>query len=260
MPDFDFQVVSVEPDRYAVSPMLLIALEITNKIRDQICLSINLLSEFHFNSPPKSLYWTSVSTVVPRFNGSTKSVLRLPCSQDSDLQVAKYLAKTGGKPTEGVMVHIRVICKQCRSEKESKVPKEVQMAERHRLTEERCEVCGNIQYEIFEKEISDKTRQEEPQIPFKLVFYGSAVYQDPGSAGFSFYPFPQLPPKEAKFRVPASLWRTLMENHYGKTRWLSVREETFEMLHGYVEANHLPSIDEALSRLVERVNKTGPLI
>lgn len=256
MPDFDFKVLSADPETYAITPTLLVQLGITNKIQHEIVL-INLLTEFYFN-PTKSLYWTSVATVVSRFMGTTKSIVRLPCSQDSDLQVAKYLGTVRHKVTEGSMIHIRVICKNCRSEKESRVPKEKQMAERRLLTEERCEVCGNVEYEVSEEELTEKKRSEaseEPRIPFKLVFYGSAIYQTPDSTSFNFYPFPQLPPKEAEFKLPASIWRSMMRNHYGEARWVSVKEGTFQKLHDYMETNRLASFDEALSSLVDEASK-----
>lgn len=258
MPDFDFKVLSVEPETYAVVPTLLVQLGITNKIQEEAVLSINLLTEFHFNSPAKSLYWTSVATVVPRFIGTTKSVVRLPCSQDSDLQVAKYLGTVRHKVIEGSVVHIRVICKNCKSEKESRVPKDKQMAERHRLMEERCEVCGSVEYELIEKESVEKARPEPlegPPIPFKLVFYGSAIYQTRDSTTFNFFPFPQLPPKEAEFKLPASMWKSMMQNHYGQARWVSVKEGTFEKLHKYMETNRLASFDEALDSLLHEASK-----
>ncbi|MDV3244109.1 MAG: DUF6084 family protein [Nitrososphaerales archaeon] len=259
MPEFDFEVLSVEPETYAVSPTLLVQLSITNRIRDEAILSINLLSEFHFNTPTKSLYWTSVSSVVPRFTEGTKTTVRLPCGQDADLQVAKYLGTLRHKVIEGSTVHIHVICKKCRSEKESRVPKDKQMAERHRLMEERCEVCGSAEYEVAEMELGEahSERTKEPEIPFKLVFYGSVIYQAPDSSTIYFFPFPQLPPKEAEFKVPATLWKSLMQNNYGEARWVSVKQGTFEKLNKYMETNRLANFDEALSNLLDEASKSS---
>lgn len=256
MPDFEFKVLSVEPDTYAVSPTLLVQLGITNKIQGETVLSMTLLTEFHFNSPAKSLYWTSVSGLVPRFTASSKTTIRLPCSQDADLQVGKHLGAGRYDRIEAGWVDIRVICKKCMSEKQSRVPREKLMAERHRLTEERCEVCGNVEFEVKEMELGkstmDKTKQ--PEIPFKLVFYGTAIYQGSDSDTFYFFPFPQLPPKEAEFRLPVNLWRSLMRNYYGEARWVSIREGTFEKLNKYKETRRLASFDEALKTLLEEVS------
>ncbi len=260
MPDFDFKVLSVEPETYAVTPTLLVQLGIANKIQDEIVLSINLLTEFHFNSPVKSLYWTSVYSIVPRFLGSAKSVVRLPCNEDSDLQVAKYLETVQHTAIEGDVVDIRVICKNCKSEKESRVEKEKLMVERHRLTEERCEVCGSVEYEVSEEELTEKKlleASEGPRIPFKLVFYGSAIYQSPDNTAFNYFPFPQLPPKEAEFKLPVSVWKSMMQNHYGQARWVSVKEGTFVKLHKHMETNRLTSFDEALNTLLDEASKRG---
>lgn len=56
--------------------------------------------------------------------------------------------------------------------------------------------------------------------------------------------------KEAGCRLPAGLWRSLMEQYYADRVWLRIGRDVFEQLNAYKRRSGLTGVEEALQRLL----------
>jgi len=127
MPDLNFQVESAESVPYAATPLLALKLRISDAagqsdgstqvhtvaLRCQVRIETpcrkyapaeqerlkDLFGEpSRWGQTLKSVLWTNVSTIVPRFTGSTVVDLQLPCSFDFNVATTKYFdALEGGE-------------------------------------------------------------------------------------------------------------------------------------------------------------------
>src|SRR5436305_14788287 len=115
MPDLSFEVIGAEVAAYSILPMLNFKLRIENESEDEQIHNINLkcqimlsVTQRRYNTEEKAklqdifgeperwgetlrtFLWTHVTTVVPRFSGS--SILELPvlCSYDFEVVSTKY--------------------------------------------------------------------------------------------------------------------------------------------------------------------------
>src|ERR1051326_5023759 len=115
MPDLSFEIISAEAAAYSILPMLIFKLRIVNANEEEQIQNINLKCQImlsvtrrRYNAEEKAkLYelfgeperwgqtlrtflWTHVTSVVPRFTGSTTIDLAVPCSYDFEVVSTKY--------------------------------------------------------------------------------------------------------------------------------------------------------------------------
>src|SRR6266487_3577092 len=115
MPDLSFEVIGAEAAAYSVLPMLIFKMRITNANEEEQIQNVNLKCQImltvtrrRYNAGEKAkLYelfgeperwgqtlrtflWTHVTTVVPRFSGSTIVNLPVPCIYDFEVVSTKY--------------------------------------------------------------------------------------------------------------------------------------------------------------------------
>jgi uncharacterized protein DUF6084 len=114
MPDLDFRVEGVEPERFALAPQLMFKLRVTESngtpihsvvLRCQVQIEPGrrryaaaeqdrLVDLFgtpdRWGKTVRPLLWTQTSVQVPPFNGSTLVDLPVPCSYDFSLAATKY--------------------------------------------------------------------------------------------------------------------------------------------------------------------------
>src|SRR5438552_16208520 len=104
MPDLNFEVISAEVAAYSVLPMLIFKMSIVNQDEEEQIHNVNLkcqimlsVTQRRYNAVEKAklqdlfgeperwgetlrtFLWTHVTTVVPRFSGSTIVDLPVPC-------------------------------------------------------------------------------------------------------------------------------------------------------------------------------------
>jgi hypothetical protein len=119
MSDLDFEVLGVEPDRYAAAPTMLFKLGITETTGERVH-SVALRCQLRieparrrysaaeqerllamFGETPrwgdtlKPFLWTHASTMVAGFSGRTEVELPVPCTYDFEVAAAKYLHSLG---------------------------------------------------------------------------------------------------------------------------------------------------------------------
>jgi hypothetical protein len=99
---------------------------------------------------------------------------------------------------------------------------------------------------------------EEGSVPLTLLFSGTIFYKTENGA----LQIAQIPwEKEARYSLPVSVWRELMEIYYRNTAWLCLRRDVFDRLSGYKTRRGLPTFEQTLERLltiVDEVEFEGP--
>jgi hypothetical protein len=94
----------------------------------------------------------------------------------------------------------------------------------------------------------------EGDIPLIFLFSGTCFYQGANS-GLEVAPIPWS--KEARFRLPAEVWREMMQLYYPNSAWLRIRQDLFDRLHRYKMQAGVATWEEALERLLEPVSEAA---
>ncbi|HEY7155239.1 MAG TPA: DUF6084 family protein [Gemmataceae bacterium] len=211
MPDLNFQVEGVEPQRFAAAPLLLFRLHITETItagrqptridasalrcqvrieparrRYSIAEQERLLDLFgtpeRWGQTLRPMLWTHVSAVVPSFTGAGVVDLPVPCSYDFSLAATKYFDAL-----------------------------------------------------------------QEDGIPLCFLFSGTVFYR---TAEDTLQVAQISWEKEAYFRLPAATWRSLMDLYYPNSAWLCLRKDVFDRLNAYRSHRGLLTWEQTLERLL----------
>ena len=97
---------------------------------------------------------------------------------------------------------------------------------------------------------------EDGEVPLTLLFSGSIFYAAPDGA----LQITQIPwDKEATFRLPVRVWREMMNLYYPNSAWLCLRQDVFDRLNRYKMRAALPTWEEALNQLLQRVDGDVPV-
>jgi len=78
---------------------------------------------------------------------------------------------------------------------------------------------------------------ETGDVPLNLLFGGTIFSK--GESGFTVEPVPWN--KEARFGMPASIWRAVMDMYFPGTGWLRIERETLDKLERFRTIRGLPS-------------------
>ncbi|WP_010587700.1 DUF6084 family protein [Schlesneria paludicola] len=88
---------------------------------------------------------------------------------------------------------------------------------------------------------------EQGDIPLLLLFSGSIFYrQETGMLQVTQIPWS----KEARYRLPVSTWKQMMEFYYPNSAWLCLRHDVFDQLYRFKCHQGIPTWDETLQRLL----------
>jgi hypothetical protein len=115
MPDLNFKVTGIEPAQRGLAPLLHFVLEITNTPETETIQSVMLQTQIQIQAPQrvydaeekkklKELFgapedwgqtlrtrlWTHANSIVPQFQGHTRTVLAVPCTFDFNVAATKY--------------------------------------------------------------------------------------------------------------------------------------------------------------------------
>jgi Family of unknown function (DUF6084) len=83
-------------------------------------------------------------------------------------------------------------------------------------------------------------------IPLTLLFSGSVFYEEDGLLQISQISWS----REATYRLPAGVWRKMMDLYYPNTAWLCVNRELFDRFIAYKTRRGLGTLDGALGELL----------
>ena len=94
---------------------------------------------------------------------------------------------------------------------------------------------------------------EAGEVPLTFQFSGTVFYRDADGAlmteRISWT-------KEARFRLPVSVWRDLIERHYPDGAWLCLRRDVFEKLYRYKARRAVPTWETVIDELLEHATTT----
>jgi hypothetical protein len=85
-------------------------------------------------------------------------------------------------------------------------------------------------------------------VPLCLLFSGTVFYRGE-SGGVQIAPIPWN--KEARFKLPVEVWKSVVDQHYPNTAWLALRRDTFDQLHAYKMRLGVATWEQAFERLLE---------
>lgn len=94
---------------------------------------------------------------------------------------------------------------------------------------------------------------ESGEIPLCVMFSGTIFYQGAEDT----LQIAQVPwDREAKFRLPISVWKEMMDLHFPNTAWLCLRRDAFEQLYEYKMRHGIPTWEQAIARALSAEEKT----
>ncbi len=219
MTDLGFEVIGVEPDRYAAAPTLLFKLRVNETtgasihalaLRCQIRIEPQrrryepaeeerLLAMFgetpQWGDSLRPFLWTHVSAMVAGFEGSTEIDLVVPCTYDFEVAATKFLHSLDG---------------------------------------------GEIPLVLLFNGTSFARAPAQ----------GAARAQ--GQAGLSVDPVPWH--KEATFRLPVAVWRAMMDLYFPGSGWLRLRRDNLDALERFKTVEGLPTWDQVIEALLKRAD------
>jgi hypothetical protein len=90
---------------------------------------------------------------------------------------------------------------------------------------------------------------EDGEAPLSLLFSGTIFYADPeGRLQIEQVAWS----KEAAFRLPVALWRSMMQHYYPNGLFLCLGQDVFDQLQRFKQTQGYPTFDRALAALLER--------
>jgi hypothetical protein len=94
---------------------------------------------------------------------------------------------------------------------------------------------------------------QDGEVPLLLLFSGAVFYDDADGLQISQIAWD----KEVRYRLPVSVWHSMMDYYYPDSAWLRLPRSAFERLEQYKRRHGLTACEQALERLLahdERVH------
>jgi hypothetical protein len=88
---------------------------------------------------------------------------------------------------------------------------------------------------------------DDGEVPLTFLFSGTVFYRDE-CGGLQMTRVPWT--KEAQYRLPASVWRSMMDAYYPNTAWLCLQRETFEKLAACKRRRGIPTWERLIEELL----------
>jgi len=86
------------------------------------------------------------------------------------------------------------------------------------------------------------------EIPLNMLFSGTVFYVREDS---SLQVAPISWEKEARYTLPVTLWREMMESYYPNSVWLNLHRDVFERLYRYKMQHGIPTWERALEQVLD---------
>jgi len=84
------------------------------------------------------------------------------------------------------------------------------------------------------------------ELPLSMLFSGTVFH-----AGRMGLQIAQIPwDREASYKLPVSVWKEMMDQHYSNTAWLCLQRDVFDRLSEYKARNNIATWEQALERVL----------
>jgi len=93
---------------------------------------------------------------------------------------------------------------------------------------------------------------EGGEVPLEFLFGGTLFYAGPDGR---LQVRPIAWSQEAEYRLPAAVWREMMDRHFPASAWLRLGRETFDRLHAYRARHAHLSWDDAVEALLREAGE-----
>lgn len=94
---------------------------------------------------------------------------------------------------------------------------------------------------------------DDGDIPLLMLFSGTIFYSTDAGVQFGQVPWHE----EAEFKLPVSVWRGAMEEHFGGRAWIMLRKDKLDALAAYRSERTIPSWEETIERLLKEAGVDG---
>jgi hypothetical protein len=94
----------------------------------------------------------------------------------------------------------------------------------------------------------------EGDIPLIFLFSGTVFTR--GESGFSAQPLSWS--SEASYRMPVSVWRSMMDLYFPNSSWIRIRRDTLDGLQRFRARRGLPTWDQAFEQLLKEAERDEP--
>ncbi len=95
------------------------------------------------------------------------------------------------------------------------------------------------------------------EVPVCLQFSGTVFYAS-ADGGLQVAPIPW--DKEARFKLPVTLWREMMASYYPNSAWLCLHKDTFDLLYRYKVRHGIPTWEEVLESVIPHEDREATVI
>jgi hypothetical protein len=92
------------------------------------------------------------------------------------------------------------------------------------------------------------------ELPLCLQFSGTVFYAD-ALGSLRVAPIPWS--KEARFRLPLTIWKEMMDHYYPNSAWLCLRRDVFESLLQFKVQQGIPTWEQTIEKLLSAVEETA---
>jgi hypothetical protein len=89
------------------------------------------------------------------------------------------------------------------------------------------------------------------EVPLTLLFSGTIFYA--AEVGLQVARIPWE--KEARYRLPVSVWQQMMERYYPNVAWLCCRKDVFQRLMQNKQRRGIPTWEQALESLLDEIDE-----
>ncbi|HWC38344.1 MAG TPA: DUF6084 family protein [Acidimicrobiales bacterium] len=95
---------------------------------------------------------------------------------------------------------------------------------------------------------------DEGEVPLLLLFSGTVFVKTDGGFRVEQVPWDN----EATYRLPAAVWRDMMDLYFPNSAWIRMRRETLDALQRFKSLRALPTWDDALELLLKQSDEGRP--
>lgn len=95
---------------------------------------------------------------------------------------------------------------------------------------------------------------DEGTVPVELLFSGSVFWSEGGALRTARIPWD----REAKWQLPVSVWRDLMDRHFPGASWIRLGPDAFDRLSRWKARRSIPTWDRVVAELLERAGEEEP--